>query len=266
MPPVSLSVVLTHWTFEPSIAAGLVAICVGYVWLRRQPRFEFTSDADTCFAAGMVLLAFGLVSPLDEISDKYLLTAHMIQHLLLVLVVAPLLARALPLAWAERLTLRPLPAFVLFNAVFVFSHFPVWYEATLVHEPLHVVEHVAYLAAGILNWLPVLSPAKERRLSQPLQMLYLFFETLPMFLVGALLALSDTAVYPFYLRAPRIVDMTAAQDQSMAGLIMWIGCSFFYLGALTIVFFAWANREIGLEEPALPLEDSWRQSQHHLSA
>jgi cytochrome c oxidase assembly factor CtaG len=88
-------------------------------------------------------------------------------------------------------------------------------------------------------------------------MLYLFLQTLPMFLVGALLSLSDTAIYAFYLRAPRIIPMSAVEDQSLAGLIMWIGGSFFYLGALTVVFFRWANREVGLSQPVQ--EDSWQE-------
>ncbi|HLG71162.1 MAG TPA: cytochrome c oxidase assembly protein [Chloroflexota bacterium] len=247
MPPVTLSSVLTHWEIEPSIILGLVAVVAGFVWLQRQPRLAVSNGRRVCFGVAIVLLAVALLSPLDEISDRYLLVAHMIQHLLLVLLVAPLLVRALPRPWGERITIHPALAFASFNIVFAISHAPIWYEATLVHEPLHVVEHALYLGTGMLNWLPVLNPAKERRLAEPMQMLYLFFETLPMFVVGALLSLSDQAVYAFYLRAPRIAGISAVEDQSMAGLLMWIGSSFFYLGALTLVFFRWANREIGQE-------------------
>ena len=264
MPPVTLWVVLGHWDLEPSVIAGLVAMCLLFVWLQRQPLLRARPGGIPCFIAGAVFLALALLSPLDELSDRYLLTAHMIQHLLVVLVVAPLLARAMPAPWAARLAIHPILAFVLFNAVFTFSHVPAWYEATLVNEPLHVVEHIAYLATALLNWLPVVSPARGKRLSYPLQMLYLFLETLPMFLVGSLLSLSDTAIYPLYLRAPRIVSMSAIEDQSMAGLLMWIGGSFFYLGAMTIIFFKWANREIGLDQPVI-MEDQWLES-HKLSA
>jgi putative membrane protein len=210
----------------------------------------------------ILLLALALLSPLDELSDRYLLVAHMIQHLLLVLLVAPLLVRALPRPWAALIRVKPLLAFAAFNVVFAISHIPVWYEATLVHEPLHVLEHVLYLGTGMLNWLPVLTPVRERRLAEPMQMLYLFLETLPMFLVGSLLSLSDSVLYPSYLRAPRVAGIGALEDQSLAGLLMWIGGSFFYLGALTIVFFRWANREVGLDHPIK--EESWRE--HRLSA
>ena len=256
MPAPSLTTLLTHWDVEPSVVAGLVVGLAGFVWMQRQPSLSVSAWRRASFGFALGLLALALLSPLDEISDRYLLFAHMIQHLLLVLLISPLLVLALPRAWGERLAIHPALAFALFNIVFAVSHAQVWYEATLLHEPLHVLEHLLYLVTGVVNWLPVLNPAKERRLSVPLQMLYLFFETLPMFVVGALLALSDTAVYAFYLRAPRIDGISAVEDQSMAGLLMWIGGSFFYLGALTIVFFRWANKEMGLvDEPAR--EEPW---------
>ena len=253
--PTTLSAVLTHWSFEPSVVLGLLTLAIGFVALQRRPALAVSTARQAAFAIGFVILALALVSPLDELSDRYLLTAHMIQHLLMVLVAAPLLVRGLPRSCGARLALNPIVAFALFNVVFSLSHMPVWYQATLVHESLHVIEHLTYLVTAALNWLPVLNSDRDRRLAYPMQMLYLFLETLPMFLVGALLALSDSAVYPFYLRAPRITAMSAVEDQSLAGLIMWIGGSFFYLGALTLVFFKWANREIGLSQPVR--EETW---------
>jgi putative membrane protein len=256
--PATFATELTHWDLEPSILALLLIGVVVFVWLQRQPSLATTRGGRWCFGIAIGTLALALLSPLDEIADRYLLTAHMIQHLLLVLVAAPLLARSLPRPLARRLAIHPVLAFALFNVVFSLSHLQVWYEATLVHEPLHVLEHALYISTALVNWLPVLSPAKDRQLAPPLQMLYLFLETLPMFLVGALLSLSDTAVYPFYLRAPRILNLTPVVDQTTAGLLMWIGGSFFYLGALTLVFFKWANREIGLTDPVV--EETWQET------
>ncbi|MBV8083651.1 MAG: cytochrome c oxidase assembly protein [Chloroflexi bacterium] len=256
--PTTFGAELTHWSFEPSVVLGLLVVCAAYLWTQTRPSLRTSAGARWSFAAGMAVLAVALVSPLDDLSDRYLLTAHMVQHLMLVLLAAPLLARAMPSDWAARIRVHPIIAFAMFNVVFTFSHVQVWYEATLIHEPLHVIEHLAYLLTGIVNWLPVLTPAPERRLSYPLRMLYLFLETLPMFVVGALLSLSESVLYPFYLRAPRILPVTPLEDQSTAGLLMWIGGSFFYLGALTLVFFKWANREIGLEEPIV--EESWQET------
>jgi putative membrane protein len=263
--PVTFTAVLSQWRPEPSVILGLLLTIAVFVGLQRKPRLAVSSAGRISFAAGIVILAIALLSPLDDVSDRYLLTAHMLQHLLLVLLSAPLLVRALPVPWGDRMGINPLLAFALFNLVFALSHIPAWYEATLEHESLHVLEHLAYLITASLNWLPVLNPARERRLAYPMQMLYLFLETLPMFAVGALLALGDSAIYPFYLRAPRIIGLSFSpiEDQSLAGLIMWVGGSFFYLGALTLVFFKWANREVGLSEPVV--EEKWLEH-HRLSA
>jgi putative membrane protein len=247
--PITLGRLLSHWNFEPSVVLGLAGLIAAFLWLQRQPALAVPAGRRASFGVAMALLALALLSPLDEISDQYLLVAHMIQHLLMVLLIAPLLVRAMPAPWGARLRVHPGLAFAVFNLVFALSHVPAWYQATLVVEPLHVFEHLLYLGTGMLNWLPVLNPAKERRISEPLQMLYLFLETLPMFLIGALLSLSDSPVYPLYARAPRVAGISAVEDQSLAGLLMWIGGSFFYLGALTVVFFKWANREVGLDDP-----------------
>ena len=240
---------LVHWNFEPSVILGLPGASVAFAFLQRQPGLATSRGRQACFGAALILLVVALLSPLDELSDRYLLIAHMIQHLLMVLLIAPLLMRAMPRPWGARLTINPVLAFGLFNGVFALSHVPLWYQTTLVYEPLHVLEHVLYLLTGIINWLPIVNPAYERRLAEPMQMLYLFFETLPMFLIGALLSLSDSAVYPLYLRAARIAGISAIEDQSLAGLLMWIGGSFFYLGALTLVFFRWANEETKVPRP-----------------
>lgn len=262
MPSVSLAFVLRQWSFEPSILLGLAAAVAGFVWLQQRPALAVSRGRQVSFGVAMFFLGLALVSPLDEISDRYLLFGHMIQHLLMVLLVAPLLVRAMPQPWAARIRVHPMLAFAGFNIVFAMSHVPAWYEATLVFEPLHVLEHVLYLVTAMVNWLPVLSPAPERRLSDPMQMLYLFLETLPMFLVGALLSLSESAIYAFYLRAPRLGGISAIEDQSAAGLLMWIGGSFFYLGALTAVFFRWANRE-ALDEPDDAPQGTPRLQQSH---
>ncbi len=247
--PVTLSALLSRWELEPSVILGLVLLACGFAWLQRRPRYRVAAGRQASFYSAVAIVALALLSPLDVIGDGYLVFAHMVQHLLLVLLAAPLIARAIPTVWASKIRMSPVIAFTLFNTVFSLSHLEIWYQATLVHESLHILEHGLYIVTAILNWLPVVSAAEDRRLAPALQMLYLFAQTLPMFLVGSLLSLASEAIYPFYLRAPRIVPLTAVEDQSLAGLIMWIGGSVFYLGALTVVFFQWANREIGLNEP-----------------
>src|SRR5579864_7331362 len=166
--PVTLASILTHWDFEPSVVIGLLLVVAVFAGMQRRLGLAVTRGRQVSFAIGMIILAIALLSPLDAMSDRYLLTAHMIQHLLLVLLAAPLLVRALPASWGRRLAIHPVLAFALFNVVFAFSHVPGWYEATLEHESLHVVEHLAYLVTAALNWLPIVNPAVERRLQHPM--------------------------------------------------------------------------------------------------
>ncbi len=244
----TLTTILTTWSVEPTVLAGLVALCAGYAWLIRQPGFSVAKSRQIGFGIAIAFLVLALLTPLDVLSDTYLLSAHMVQHLILTLVAAPLLVRAMPESIGRRLTVHPLVAFFAFNLLFSLSHVQVWYEATLRYEGLHAFEHLLYIGLAFINWLPVLNPSAERRLSSGLSMAYLFGETLPMFLVGSIISLSSTELYSWYLRAPQIIPLTAVEDQSIAGLFMWIGGSFFYLAALTVVFFRWSNREIGLDQ------------------
>src|SRR5207247_6145161 len=130
--PITLGALLTRWNFEPSVVVGLLALVGGFCWIQRQPSLGVSAGRRVSFGIAVGLLVIALLSPLDEISDEYLLLAHMIQHLVVVLLIAPLLVRALPVPWAARLRVHPVLAFGIFNVVFALSHVPVWYQATLV--------------------------------------------------------------------------------------------------------------------------------------
>jgi putative membrane protein len=181
----------------------------------------------------------------------------MLQHLLLILVVAPLLLAGTPgwllrdlierlhLLKAARLLRHPVLAFGLFNFIFAVAHVPPLYEMALASEPLHATEHLVFLATAVLMWVPVLSPAPDVLPRYPPlgQVLYLFLQSLPSGLVGALLSASGTAVYATYVLAPRITPLSPQEDQQLGGLIMWVGTGFYFLIASGVVFFSWASRE-----------------------
>ncbi|MHB8620686.1 MAG: cytochrome c oxidase assembly protein [Chloroflexota bacterium] len=243
----SLSRLAWHWTFEPTVIGGIILASSLYTWLASRPNYAVSNRQRICFATAMILIAGALLSPLDVISDDYLFSAHMVQHLILVLAAAPLLLVGLPAGMGRRFSPRLLVAYLPFNAVFLFSHAPAWYNATLRFEPLHAFEHLVYIVTAMVMWLPVLNPAVEKRASPGLRVLYIFLQTIPMFILGALLSLGDEALYRHYELAPRLLPMTAAQDQVLGGLIMWLGGSLFYLGVLTVVFFNWARVDLGAE-------------------
>ena len=256
-----------RWDLHPSVIVGLALLGGLYVYLGglAAPRRRVAS-----FGAALLVLGVSLNGPLHNLSDGYLFSAHMVQHLVLTLVFPPLLLYGTP-AWVVRPLLqprwvyglarratRPLAAGVLFSAPITLWHFPQFYEAALEHHVLHIVQHLVFLATSVLMWWPVLSPTPELpRASYPTQLLYLFALGLPMSLAGALITLSGDVLYPFYAAAPRAWEGGPAPlaDQQLGGLVMWVGGTIYLWAAATVVWFRWSAREeSGDVERAVPEE------------
>lgn len=197
-----------------------------------------------------------LVSPLKQLSDSYLLSAHMGQHIMLTLIAPPLVIAGIP-PWMiepvkrrERIwrvwhvLTRPIVAFLLFHLPFALSHVPVFYDLTLQNHVAHIVEHNVYTSTAFLAWWPAVAPGREYGQLQPGgRMLYLLAQTLPGQVVGAMITGAETVLYPTYASAPRIWDIPAQADQQVGGMIMWIAVATFYLAAVGLVFFRWASSE-----------------------
>src|SRR5256712_4417643 len=155
------------------------------------------------FAAGLGVLFAALTGPVHDLSDYYLFSAHMIQHMLLVFAMPPLLLHGTP-GWMARPLLRdprllqlgraltrPVGAFATFNVVLVAWHLPPLYNLAMEQHPVHIVEHLMIMAAAVILWWPVLSPvAAVPRAAYPGQLLYLFVVGLPMVMVAHFIALS----------------------------------------------------------------------------
>ena len=208
------------------------------------------------FTLGVLVIFIALYSPLHELSDEYLFSAHMVQHVLLLWVMPPLLLMGIP-DWllrpaiagplrlrTARLLTHPVIALAAFNGVILLWHLPSSYNAALEHHNLHIVQHLTFIAVGVLMWWLVLSPLRELpRLSHPGQMLYLFLQSLFPAVVGGIITFGDGVIYDFYELAPRVWDISAATDQQIGGLIMKTAGFIAFLAAMTAVFFAWAARE-----------------------
>ncbi|MBI4336437.1 MAG: cytochrome c oxidase assembly protein [Chloroflexi bacterium] len=251
----------TDWHVHPSILVGVAALEVLYLlamgpWRRRlggPDRFE--ARRAIAWTLGAVFLFVALGSPLDELSDHYLFSAHMVQHLLLTLAMPPLLLLGAP-AWLLRYALgvpgarhwgrwltRPLVAFLLFNVTFAVWHLPPLYDLGLRQLGFHILEHLTFMVTAVIFWWPVLGMLPQvPRLGYGGQMLYLFFQTIPGLLVGAPITLADRALYT-YANAPRVFDLSPLDDQQIGGLLMWVFAGIVYLVALAAVFFTWATRE-----------------------
>ena len=254
-----------RWDLHPSVVIGLALLGGLYAYLgglAAPPRRIMA------FGGALVVLAVSLNGPLHNLSDGYLFSAHMLQHLALTLgfpplllygtpawVVRPLLGPAWVLRLARRAT-RPLAAGTLFSVPITLWHLPQFYEAALEHHPLHIVQHLVFIATAVIMWWPILAPVPELpRASYPTQLVYLFALGLPMSLAGALITLSDRVLYPFYAAAPRVWGLTPLADQQMGGLLMWVVGTIYLWVAASVVWFRWSAREeSGDVELAVPLE------------
>src|SRR4029450_9010340 len=249
MPPVAETV--WHWEFDPWALALILILGVLYVGgcgrVHRQMPHRFGAARLAAFLAGLAALSIAIASPLHACADL-LLTAHMLQHLLLMLIVPPLLlasAPYLPLLrglprcvvkhglgpclawpalgrWGRRLT-HPLTAWLAFVVTSTAWHVPALYELALRSPGRHAGEPLGFGATALLFWWPVLQPWPSRP-QEPRWVLlpYLFLADVQNTIHAALLSFCERVLYPTYTTAPRLTAMTALDDQAAAGAIMWV--------------------------------------------
>ena len=234
------------WPLDPTVYAGLAALAVAY-WLVGLDRLD-SRLRPVCFALGLLVTWAALETPLDRVADLYLQSVHMLQHVLLGIVAPPLLllglspvaaARLARLPWVRFYT-EPVPAQLIAATVMVAWHLPPLYEATLYSEPLHVFEHLSFIAAGLVFWWPVLqSTSRQARwqLSGWAKLVYLLAGTLPQDGVSLALIFSRSVFYEFYTAVRPVAPWDAAADQTIAGVVLMVfGKSSFVVAALAIFF------------------------------
>lgn len=255
---------VSSFSVHPSTVIGLAVLVALYEGTALRHARSHGGEAPSigqrlCLYLGVAVMLLSLNGWLHDLSDYYLFSAHMVQHLLLALVVAPLFIMGTP-GWMLRPTLRigvvraiaraitkPVICFAIFNVTLSVWHLPAFYNAAMADHPLHIVEHLMLLVASVLLWWPILSPLPELpRLSYPGQMLYLFLTTIPMSIVAVYIALADTLLYPVYGSAPRIHGISPMGDQLTGALIMWIPGGLYFMAIISVVFFRWQQRQ-GLE-------------------
>lgn len=245
------------WDWDPSVVAGCVALLLLYF---SALRFQFPKVA-WYFAAGIVVLLLALVSPLDTLGDTYLFSAHMLQHILLILIVPPLLLMGLPpelahrilrnsrAARVERVLSRPILAWTLGIGTMWLWHWPHLYNAALASEPIHIVEHLMFVVTATIFWWPVLSPIEESRLVPLAAVFYVFGACVAHTVLAILLTFAPLGLYPAYLQPvdtlnilPLIRDhwgLTPHDDQQWGGLLMWVPACLVYLGFLLVTLAHW---------------------------
>jgi putative membrane protein len=247
---------LLSWSVDPTVLAGIAALAAAYVWLLRHRGASletWSPISRVYFAAGLAVLLLALESPIDVGGDRYLFSLHMVQHLMLSMVVPPLLLLGLPARWLawNRLRVHPIVASLVFNGVLVTWHLPFLYQATLTNEGIHVLEHLSFLATGVLFWRPIIAPAVARLGLSPIgKIAYLGFAGIPPTILGIAFILSRSVLYPFYATAPRISSLGPLEDQQLAGLVMFGLGNLIYFGATAVLFFALDRKEATAGDPA----------------
>jgi putative membrane protein len=239
------------------MGTGGLALAYLLAW-RRDPARRAADPA--CALGGLGTLLVALNGPLHDLAEGGLFSAHMVQHLLLQLVVAPLLLAGTPPGLLDGLlgpllarrptralvdtAVRPVPALVLFTVALAGWHLPGPHGAALSDHRWHVAQHLTLLATAVVAWWPVLS--RSRRLPcRPygVQILYLFALGVPMTVVAAMITGAEHVLYPAYAAAARGYGLAPLADQRLGGLIMWVPAGVVPLVAFTAVFFRWAAAE-----------------------
>jgi putative membrane protein len=242
------------WPFDLSVYLGLVALFLGHAWLARD--LDLPRIRALYFGLGLLCLWVALETPVDTLSDRYLDSVHMIQHVLIGVLAPPLLLLGLNDAMAARLArvpgvrflTEPVAAQLIAAAVMIGWHLPPLYDATLYSEPLHVVEHLAFIAGGVAFWWPVISATSRQsrwQLSPGARLLYLFLGTFPQDTVALALQFSRTPFYEFYTHVPRLVrGLDPVTDQTIAGVILQLLGKTSFLVAGLVIFFRWFSEEL----------------------
>jgi putative membrane protein len=267
VPPAALHDLWKAWNFEPAILVSLALITLIYLggmhnaWQRAGMGHGITFRQWISFVSALLVLVLTLISPLDALSDA-LFSAHMVQHLVLMLLAAPLLLisdfqlallwalprrraqglssgfhRSRPLSGMWRAVNNPMFVWILFTLTMWLWHAPVLYQAALRDEMIHTVEHLTLLITAMLFWWILFKHNQPDHVHYAMTVPFLFLTVLQSGILGALMTFSSQPWYPSYTGSVTNWGITPLEDQQLAGLIMWVlgGAVFTFL---TIGYFA----------------------------
>lgn len=238
------------WSWPAAWVELTAAVALAAAYALAARRYRPARWRVACFAGGLALLLAVLVTPLATLALHYVLWAHLVQNvalaewipLLLVASVPPELAASLARFRAVRLLTRPFVALPLWLAGYLAWHIPAAYDAALEHHALLHLEHLTYLAAGLLLWWPVLH-SRPWSLSSGAKSAYLFAAFVFASPLGLFMALAPSPLYAFYEEAPRIWGLTPLTDQQIAGIAMAVSESVVFFAMFTVFFIRFMAEE-----------------------
>ncbi|MHB8523667.1 MAG: cytochrome c oxidase assembly protein [Limisphaerales bacterium] len=246
--------ILSGWTWNPAVLlTGAFALVIYVAAFRDRCRIGW-------FAAALGVLLLTLLSPLNTLADGCLFSAHMVQHILLLLIVPALLLLSLPrplsLAVGPRVFAHPLVGWIAGVGAMWFWHAPALCNAAVASRPVHALQTVSLLVLGSVFWRQILAPREEERLSPPVAVLYLFSACVTCSVLGIIITFSPVAVCSIYTMPPsdRLGMLqtirtgwgfSPERDQQIGGLLMWVPMCLIYLSAILAQIARWFAQSTG---------------------
>ena len=240
--------ILSGWTWNPALlVTGAFALVSYLAVFRDRRRFRW-------FAAALGVLLLTLLSPLNRLADGYLFSAHMAQHIVLLLIVPALLLLGLPrplsLEVGPRAVSHPLVGWLAAVGAMWFWHAPAMCNAAVASPTVHALQTVSLLALGSLFWRQILAPRDEERLSPPGAVLYLFSACVTCSVLGIIITFSPVTVCSIYRMQPLDPSgmlqtirtswgFSPERDQQIGGLLMWVPMCLIYLSAIFAQIARW---------------------------
>lgn len=234
------------WSLHAEAVVLVPLLALGYALLAR--RYSTEGWRVACFLGGLALILLVFVTPVENLALHYLLTAHLLQNVVLAEWSPALVVLGLPPAAAAaarrfatvRALTHPLVALPVWLGTYYAWHIPAAYDTALRHpDTLLHLEHVCYFVTGLLVWWPALT----NQLAPGAAAAYLFTAFVLGSPLGLLLALIPTAVYDFYEQAPRLWGLTPLEDQQLAGLTMAAEEAVVFFAAFAFYFVRFMRRE-----------------------
>ena len=249
---------LNPWRFQvhPEVWVLVVALIASYAYAIRVLGPRIVRDGNVvnrrqgvAFVSAITLLWIASDWPIHDISEEYLYSVHMFQHMVLSYFVPPLVLLSIP-RWlfdiaidksaagrAVRFATRPVVAGLFFNVVVMTTHIPALVNQSVSNGPLHYTLHVLVVMSSLLMWSPICGPVVERRLSYGGQMIYLFLMSVVPTVPAAWLTFAEGVVYKHYDIPVRVWGLSVTTDQQLAGAIMKTGGSIFLWSIIVFLFF-----------------------------
>jgi putative membrane protein len=260
----------SRWNWDLFTLLSLAALVTGHALGLRNLKLKhgkpFGKMPIASYYLSILFLFIALVSPIDALSDE-LQSWHMIQHMIIMMIAAPLFVMGAPLyvflwgfsiSWRKKITpiyrwlygyktgwyffWQPLLLWGVYAFTMWIWHLPRFYEAALRNELLHDFQHISFFITSCLFWRLMLDPIHRFKLKPALGIIYVFATSLHATLLGVFMALAPSVWYPFYEGRTIKFNLSALEDQQLAGLIMWMPACMIYVLVSAYLFILWLKK------------------------